>query len=85
MSDTADLQHGCRAEYGPLELRIQATSSSNGFIVYLEDPRLEQTRVFEHSVQSTLDAAKERAVSQADAYLNSRNEASAHNAKWRCS
>lgn len=31
-----ELQHGCREEYGPLELRIQTTDSLNGFTVYVE-------------------------------------------------
>jgi hypothetical protein len=35
-----DLEHGCRSEYGPLELRIQTTSVENSFVVYVEDTRL---------------------------------------------
>jgi hypothetical protein len=85
MSDTADLQHGCRAEYGPLELQIQTTPSSNGFIIYVEDHRVEHANVFEQPIQSTLDSAKENAVLRADEYLNGRNEASQHSVEWRCS
>ena len=53
-----DLEHGCRSEYGPLELRIQATSMENGFIVYIEDPRLTHPAVHEQQALSTLEAAK---------------------------
>jgi hypothetical protein len=42
-----ELQHGCRSEYGPLEFRIQTSASSNGFMVYVEDPRLEHACVYE--------------------------------------
>jgi hypothetical protein len=46
-----ELQHGCRSEYGPLELRIQITSGLNGFTVYVEDPRLAYHSVVdEHEV-----------------------------------
>jgi hypothetical protein len=85
MNNTAELQHGCRVEYGPLELRIQTTASSNGFMVYVEDPRLELARVSEQAVQSTLESAKESALSRADEYLSGRDEASQHAAQWRCS
>ena len=57
-----EIQNGCRAEYGPLELRIQATVSVNGFMVYVDDPRREHpslANVLESAVQSTLAAAKE--------------------------
>jgi hypothetical protein len=80
-----ELQHGCRAEYGPLELRIQTTTSLNGFMVYVEDPRLEHHAVYEHAAQSTLESAKESAVLRADEYLNSRKETSRLAASWRCS
>ena len=80
-----ELQHGCRAEYGPLELRIQTTAQLNGFHVYVEDPRLAHRTVDEHAVQSTLESAKEYAVLRAGAYLNSHQEAGGHEAKWRCS
>lgn len=81
-----ELQHGCRSEYGPLELRIQTTSSLNGFTVYVEDPRLADNPVVdEHEAQSTLDSAKESAVLRAEEYLKGRNEESGHQADWRCS
>lgn len=80
-----ELQHGCRAEYGPLELRIQITASVNGFMVYVEDSRLEHRVVYEHEVQSTLESAKESAVLRADEYLNSHDEACQYEADWRCS
>ena len=54
-----DLQHGCRSEYGPLELRIQTTDQLNGFTVYVEDPRREPICVYEQAVQSTLESAKD--------------------------
>lgn len=80
-----DLEHGCRSEYGPLELRIQATSAENGFIVYVEDPRLTHPAVHEHQLLSTLDSAKAYAVLQADNYLTSLGETREHSAEWRCS
>lgn len=80
-----DLQHGCRSEYGPLELRIQTTASLNGFAVFLEDRRQEPPAIFEHPEQSTLESAKESAVLQADEYLSSRNEECRYGADWRCS
>src|SRR5579862_5414337 len=55
----SELKHGCRAEVGPLELRIQSTLSSNGFVVYVEDTRLEQPRVYEQAIQSTVESAKQ--------------------------
>jgi hypothetical protein len=80
-----ELQHGCRSEYGPLELRIQITASANGLMVYVEDSRLEHRVVDEHAAQSTLESAKESAILRAEEYLNSRNEPSQHEADWRCS
>jgi hypothetical protein len=80
-----ELQHGCRAEYGPLELRLEAAAASNEFTVYVEDLRLEDAAVHEHSVQSSLESAKEYAVLKADEYLESRKEAGPHKAEWRCS
>lgn len=80
-----DLQHGCRSEYGPLELRIQTGASTNGFTVFVEDRRLEHSGVYEHPAQSTLESAKESAVSHADQYLRSRDEEFPHTADWRCS
>ena len=80
-----DLQNGCRSEYGPLELRIQATSVENGFIVYIEDRRLEHPAVHEHQALSTLESAKTSAVLQADDDLRSLGETDEHSAEWRCS
>ena len=80
-----DLQNGCQSEYGPLELRIQATSMENGFIVYIEDPRIAPAAVREHQALSTLEAAKASAVLQADDYLRSLGETDEHSAEWRCS
>jgi hypothetical protein len=80
-----DLQNGCRSEYGPLELRIQATSVENGFIVYIEDPRLPHRAVHEHPALSTLESAKTYAVSQADDYLQGLGETHDNSAEWRCS
>jgi hypothetical protein len=80
-----DLQHGCRSEYGPLELRIQTTTVENGFIVYIEDHRSPNPAVHEHQALSTLESAKTYAVLQADDYLNGLGETHDHSAKWRCS
>jgi len=81
-----ELQHGCRSEYGPLELRVQTTNSLNGFTVYVEDSRLaHQPVVDEHEAQSTLESAQESAVLRADEYLKGRNEESGYKADWRCS
>jgi anti-sigma regulatory factor (Ser/Thr protein kinase) len=80
-----DLQHGCRAEYGPLELRIQATASSNRFKVYVEDPRPERRTVYEQAVQGTLESAKAYVVLRASEYLNSYRQVARLEVKWRCS
>jgi hypothetical protein len=80
-----DLQHGCRSEYGPLELRIQTTPVENGFIVYIEDPRLTHPAVHEQQALSTLDAAKTSAVLKADDYLKGLGETHEYSAEWRCS
>jgi hypothetical protein len=80
-----ELQHGCRAEYGPLELRIQSTISLSGFTVYVEDPRLERPCVYEQAVQSTLESAKKYLVLRAGEYLNSYKEVDQYEANWRCS
>lgn len=80
-----ELEHGCRAEYGPLELRIQATTSLSGFTVYVNDPRLEDSNVFEQAVQSTLDSAKAYVALRANEYLDTRQEGAGHEAVWRCS
>ncbi len=80
-----ELQHGCRTEYGPLELRIQITDSLNGFMVYVEDPRLEHPCVHEHAVQSTLESAKDYLVLKAGQYLDGCKESAPHDTDWRCS
>ena len=80
-----DLQNGCRAEYGPLELRIQVTAAVNGFSVFVDDPRLEQRCVYEQALQATLKSAKEYVVLRAREYLESCEEAVQTDAEWRCS
>ena len=80
-----DLEHGCRCEYGPLELRIETTSVENGFIVYIEDTRLTNRAVREHQVLGTIESAKNDAALQADDYLRSLGETREHSAQWRCS
>jgi hypothetical protein len=81
----AELEHGCRATYGPLELRIQTTARLSGFMVYVDDPRLKDCCVFEQSVQSTLESAKDYVALRAREYLNSYQETSDHEVSWRCS
>ena len=82
-----NLQHGCRAEYGPLELRIQVTAALNGFSVFVDDPRLEHSCVYEQVVQSTLESAKDYLILRAQEYLDSYEEGTAAKAEtqWRCS
>jgi hypothetical protein len=80
-----ELQHGCRAAYGPLELRIQTSASLSGFTVYVDDPRREDRCVFEQDVRSTLESAKEYVALRAREYLSSYQEADGHEALWRCS
>ena len=80
-----DLEHGCRSEYGPLEVRIQTTSVENSFIVYIEDARLTNRAVQEHQALGTIESAKTYAVLQADDYLRSLGETDEHSAQWRCS
>ncbi len=80
-----DLRNGCRSEYGPLELRIQVTSVENGFVVFIEDPRLPHPAVHEHEALSTLESAKTYAVLKADDYLRGLGETHEHSAEWRCS
>jgi len=82
---TVDLQHGCRAEYGPLELRIQITAALNGFSIFVDDPRLEHSCVYEQAVQATLESAKDYVVLRAQEYLDSYHEVVAAVAQWRCS
>lgn len=85
MHSSIEIRHGCRAEYGPLELRIQASVSSSGFIVYVEDHRQDKSTVYEQTVQSTLESAKEYVVLRAHEYLNSFEETARREAEWRCS
>jgi len=80
-----NLQHGCRAAYGPLELRIQVSASMNGFSVFVDDPRMERTSVYEQAVQCTLDAAKDYVALRAREYLESYQEVAPADAEWRCS
>lgn len=80
-----ELQYGCRSEYGPLELRVEATASSNGFKVYVEDSRLEHATVYEQNVQSELESAKDYVTLRAHEYLNSYGEVPQQTTKWRCS
>jgi hypothetical protein len=77
--------YGCRSEYGPLELRLQATTASNEFKVFVEDARPEHPCVHEYDVQNSLESAKEYAALRADEYLRSHHEATGHKAEWRCS
>jgi len=80
-----EIQNGCRTEYGPLELRIEATESANGFRAYVEDHRLEQFCVSEDAVQSTLDSAKDQLIQKAVDYLASLKDRSPYTVDWRCS
>jgi len=79
------LDHGCRAEYGPLVLRIQVTSTLNGFKPFLEDPREGNRVLYEHKVLSTLESAKEDAVRHADEYLKNATVEGHPTVDWRCS
>jgi hypothetical protein len=79
------LEHGCRAEHGPLVLRIQATSRLNGFVVLVEDPRQDPVTVYEHRELNTLEAAQAHAVKKADEYLIGRQESPEGTPEWRCS
>jgi len=80
-----ELAHGCRSEYGPLELRIETTAGANRFMIYVEDLRLEHPTVHQHTVQSELESAKDYAARIADEYLNNRGEDVRPKSKWRCS
>jgi hypothetical protein len=80
-----DLQHGCRAAFGPLELRIQPTAGSNGFTVYVDDPRRKPSGVYEQRIQATLESTKDYLVLRAREYLESYQETAEQEAKWRCS
>jgi len=80
-----EIQNGCRSEYGPLELRIRTTTSLSGFMVYVEDSRLNHKVVDEHHAQSTLEEAKSSAVVRANQYLSGRDEAFECEVVWRCS
>jgi hypothetical protein len=79
------LQHGCRAEYGPLELRIQTSTRANRFLICVEDPRQEHRVVYKQKVQSTLESAKEYAALRANEYLSSYGEAARPDVEWSCS
>jgi hypothetical protein len=70
--DFLEIQNGCRSGYGPLELRIRTTTSLSGFMVFVEDSRLNHIVVDEHHAQSTLAAAQLSAVLRADRYLKLR-------------
>jgi hypothetical protein len=80
-----DLQHGCRSEYGPLELRIESSTSLSDFIVYVQDARREPRTVYQQAVQCTLESAKDYAVLRAQEYLKSWSEADGYASDWRCS
>ena len=80
-----ELEHSCRSEYGPLELRVEVTNSLSDFIVYVEDLRLEHSAVHQHAVKGTLESAKEYAALRANEYLNRRTEPAGHKTVWRCS
>ena len=54
-------------------------------MVYVDDPRRDERCVFEQSVQSTLDSAKDYVVLRANEYLSSYQEAGGHETIWRCS
>jgi hypothetical protein len=54
-------------------------------MVYVDDPRREDLCVFEQSVQSTLESAKDYVALRAREYLNSYQETSDHLTNWRCS
>jgi hypothetical protein len=60
-----NLQHGCRSEYGPLELRIESTPSLSDFIVHVEDSRKAPRTVYQKAVQCTLGSAKEYMILRA--------------------
>src|SRR5579862_3549586 len=70
----SELKHGCRAALGPLELRIQSTLSSNGFVVHVENTRLEHPRVYEKALQSTLESAKQYVALRGNKYLKGKDE-----------
>jgi hypothetical protein len=79
------LRNGCRAEYGPLGLRIETTASANGFTVFVDDPRRQPACVYEQTVQAGLESVKEFVVLRAQDYLDSFREAAPQGARWRCS
>ena len=82
---SAGIEHGCRSEYGPLELRIQTTASANGYMAYLEDPRLQQRTVHQRALRGTLDSVKEHLALKADEYLTGQRDLTQHEICWRCS
>lgn len=69
-----EINNGCRAEYGPLELRIQATDIANGFRVFVEDHRQKKFAINEETVLSTLESAKELLTRKAGKYLTSQKD-----------
>jgi hypothetical protein len=79
------IHNGCRSEYGPLELRIQATDCSNEFRVFVEDHRLERYTVSEEAVESSLESAKQGVTAKAGEYLTSLHDAARYVPDWRCS
>jgi hypothetical protein len=80
-----EISNGCRTEYGPLELRIEATECSNEFRVIVEDHRLDRFSVHEEAVLSTLDSAKDLSIKKAGEYLATLRDSSRYRADWRCS
>ena len=80
-----EIRNGCRTEYGPLELFIEATDRVNGFQVFVEAPRMKQPRVSEEAVHCTLDSAKDRLVLKAGEYLAGLTDSAQYSADWRCS
>jgi hypothetical protein len=57
----------------------------NGFSVFVDDPRLERSSVYEQAVQSTLESAKNYLVLRAQEYLDSYGEVAKADVEWRCS
>jgi len=54
-------------------------------MIYVDDPRRQDRCVFEQSVQSTLESAKDYVALRAGEYLASYQEASVPEVCWRCS
>ncbi|MEQ1948364.1 MAG: hypothetical protein ABL995_14325 [Bryobacteraceae bacterium] len=85
MSHQQEIWHGCRSEYGPLELRVEPTASSNGFKIYVEDLRLEAAMVCEQMVHGELESAQDSVALRAHEYLSRDGEVPIEKTKWRCS